>query len=399
VKRRVGPAWVVHDGAGAWHRRRGRVPDGWSDEKRATVRMAELVAEHADEVERQAREDQAARNRPVTFREVAADWLDWLEHVKGARPSTIRSYRSQLVEPGTPYKCGGRTCRGRVMKAFGDRPAAEITTADVSMFLREYDRTGVSPRTVNKDRQMLSAIFNYARREDTFGLPSNPVSATDNRREPPAAALDFYESAEIEALAAAAADGLHRTPTDNVGSDEIAARCAEDAQDAELFRVLAYTGLRIGEAIALRWSDVDLERRRLIVQRASSAGIEGPTKSWQVRYVPLADPAAGAIERLRVRGDFTDREDYVFCNRLGQRLDDSAIRRRYHAARQAAGLRNVKLHGLRHGAGSLVARVTDPVFVPHFLGPREPVDDRALHACEGAPRGRGAPESRVRRGP
>src|SRR3954451_4946880 len=163
VKRRVGPAWVVQDRAGGWHRRRGRVPDGWYDEKRATVRMAELVAEHADEVERQAREDQAARDRPVTFREVAADWLDWLEHVKGARPSTIRSYRSQLVEPGTPYKRGGRKCRGRVMEAFGDRPAAEITPADVSNFPRAHDRSGVSPVTGNKGRRMLSAIFNYAR--------------------------------------------------------------------------------------------------------------------------------------------------------------------------------------------------------------------------------------------
>src|SRR3954454_18802593 len=90
VKRRVGPAWVVRDRAGEWHRRRGRMPDGWY-EKRATVRMAELVAEHADEAERRAHEEEAARDRPVTFREVAADWLDWLEHVKGARPSTIRS--------------------------------------------------------------------------------------------------------------------------------------------------------------------------------------------------------------------------------------------------------------------------------------------------------------------
>src|SRR3954453_1869189 len=59
VKRRVGPAWVVRDRAGEWHRRRGRVPDGWFDEKRATVRMAELVAEHANGVERRAHENQA----------------------------------------------------------------------------------------------------------------------------------------------------------------------------------------------------------------------------------------------------------------------------------------------------------------------------------------------------
>ena len=46
VKRRVGPAWLDPGPSGGWVPRRGRVPDGWYDEKRATVRMAQLVAEH-----------------------------------------------------------------------------------------------------------------------------------------------------------------------------------------------------------------------------------------------------------------------------------------------------------------------------------------------------------------
>ena len=53
--------------------------------------------------------------------------------------------------------------------------------------------------------------------------------------------------------------------------DERAARAVEDAQGAELFRVLAYTGLRLGEAVALRWADVDFTGRRLIVRSGSEA--------------------------------------------------------------------------------------------------------------------------------
>jgi integrase len=176
------------------------------------------------------------------------------------------------------------------MGAFGDKAAPAITTTDVSKFLRGLDRAGVSPRTVNKHRQVLSAIFGYATREDTFSVAANPVSATDKRREPPAAALDFFEPEEIEDLARAAAEGTHRKPPVGRGgklmdldADEIATRCEEDAQDAELFRVLAYTGLRIGEALALQWGDADLPNRRLIVQRAVSGTVEGPTKGWQVR--------------------------------------------------------------------------------------------------------------------
>jgi hypothetical protein len=56
------------------------------------------------------------------------------------------------------------------------------------------------------------------------------------------------------------------------------------------------------------------------------------------RQVPLTDQAAAAIERLSRRGEFTGPDDYVFPNRLGRRLDPSALRRRFERARDATGL-------------------------------------------------------------
>ena len=385
--RRVGPAWLEEDGNGGWQARRGRVPDGSYDAKRATVRMAELIAEHAAEAANDEREERARRERPVSFREVAHDWLDWLTNVTRARAATLRDYRSLLSEPGMRHARGDGRCEGRIMAAFGDIPAAQIKTADVSSFLRTLDGAGLSPRNVNKHRQVLSSVFSYGQREDTFDLPANPVSATDKRRELPAAALDFYEPEEVEALARSASGGAHRSEARgrggvmNLSPEELEARTVEDAQDGELFRLLAYTGLRLGEALALRWSDVDLASRRLIVQRAVSGGVEGPTKGWQVRYVPLADPAQDALTRLHARRDFTGRDDYVVCGRLGGRLDASALRKRYHAARKATELRYIKLHGLRHGAGSLVARQTNAVFVQNFLGHAKlSTTERYMHA-------------------
>jgi len=54
------------------------------------------------------------------------------------------------------------------MKAFGDSPITAIDVIEISRFLRTLDATGVSPRTVNKRRQLLSAVFTYAMREDTY---------------------------------------------------------------------------------------------------------------------------------------------------------------------------------------------------------------------------------------
>jgi len=350
--------------------------------RRATVRMAETIAEHharrseADRIERERRE------AGVTFREVAHAWLVQLEKEQGAKPSTLQDYRYMLAEPGTPHRRGGGVSRGLVMAQLGDAPASRVSTRQVSALMRELQDSGVSPRTVNKHRQVLSAIFNYGRREDTFALPANPVSATTKRREPPPAVLDFYEPGEVEVLAQAAAAGAHRGPQPaDLGPDEIEWRAREDAQDAELFRLAAFTGLRLGELLALRWEDADLDGRRLIVHRAVSAGVEGPTKSWQARFVPMADPAAAALERLRAREHYTQRDDYVFCSRLGRRLDASAVRRRFKRARDAAGLRPLRFHGLRHGAGSLVARHADARFVQQFLGhSRITTTERYMHA-------------------
>src|SRR5262249_17339063 len=159
----------------------------------------------------------------------------------------------------------------------------------------------------------------YAQREDAYALEHNPVPGTSKRREKPPAVLDFFEPEEIEALARAAEAGAHRGPQPpELDAGEAAWRAWEDRQDAELYRVPAYTGMRLGELLALRWKDVDLERRLLIVHRAVSAGVEGPTKSRQARALPLADVAAAALARLAGRGDYTRREDYVFCSRLGR---------------------------------------------------------------------------------
>jgi len=382
VKRRVGPAWLDAAPAGGWQPRAGRVPSGSFDEKRAIVRMAELVAAH-DAAESAIDERERERKlRGATLRELAAEWLDYLKREKGAKPSTLLDYGYMLKDPGTRHRRGRRQSAGRIMQAFGDVRLRDVTTSQVAAFLRGLDRSGISPRSVNKHRQVLAAMFAYACREDTYALPANPVKGTSKRREMPAAVLDFYEPEETEALARAAACGAHRgTPVYGIDDDELEWRAWEDRQDGELYRVAAYTGMRLGELLALRWEDVDLDGRRLIVHRAVSANVEGPTKSWQARALPLADPAAAALARLADRGDYTARNDYVFCSRLGRRLDGSAVRRRYKRARDAAGLRALRFHALRHAAGSLAAREAGAHFVQAFLGhSRLSTTERYLHA-------------------
>ena len=105
-------------------------------------------------------------------------------------------------------------------------------------------------------------------------------------------------------------------------ADEVRARAFEDAQDGEIVRLAAYAGLRRGELVALRWRDVDLDRRKITVRRAASGGQElMSTKGRRFREVPIPDQANSSLRRMRQREEFIDPDDYVFVNRLGRRVD------------------------------------------------------------------------------
>jgi integrase len=396
IKRRIGPAWLERDrDTGGWRRRRGRVDEGAYDERAAIVAAAQLVDEHVAEAADAERAELERRTRGVTFREVAQGYLRWLEDVRGAKPSSLRDHAYVLGEPGIPYKNTSGASAGHVMAALGDRPAAEITTREINELLAAISATPrtkpsggsesrgdlgdrvtsapsstVTPRTVNKYRSVICAVFSHGCKPATFALPANPAKAADKRREPIPGALLFYSPAEIEAIAQALADGRHRDPAYPAVTDgEQVARQAEDNQDAEMVRVAAYAGLRQGELLALRWCDVDRVGSALTVARAMSARVVSSTKSGRMRRVPLADQAAGALNRMSRREHFTSADDLVFCNVRGRPLDDSALRRRYRRAQAAARVRPLRFHDLRHTFGSLLAmRGVDVVTIQKAMG-------------------------------
>lgn len=381
VLRRIGPAWLDPDGTGGWRPRKGRVQDGYYNERTAHVRAAELVTKFVSGEEAKEQAAVEKQTKGPTFREVAHAYLDWLEQVRGAKPSTLRQHRSDLAEPGTAHKRGTGVSAGYIMAGLGNTRAAKVTTAQVDAVLNAVAATGVSPRSVNRHREVITAIFNFGMRSSRFNFPANPSARSDRRRVQAAGALIHYTPEEVEALAEALAKGKHRDRRP-YHLQRLPYQVAEDWQDAEAARVAAYCGLRLGELLALRWRNVDWAGSALTIERALSAGIEGTTKSGTVRRVPLADQAAAALDRLSRREHYISPDDFVFCNTLGRTLDGSALRRRYKRARDAAQLRPLRWHDLRHTFGSLlVAGGVDLVTVKDAMGHAQlTTTSRYLHA-------------------
>lgn len=388
VKRRVGVAHVQRGDNGEWQRPRSRAPQDALDDRGATIAAERIIRQAtADLHETEARKG-AELARPITFREVAHGYLGWLEQVERAKPSTVQDHRSALAEPGARHRRGKGRSAGLIMGILGDRPAAEVTTTDVNAALSAIAERGVSARTVNKARNLIAAIYNFGGKPSTFGLGANPATDADRRREPQRDTLAYYTVEEIEAVARSFELGGHRnTDAQDVGEDELAWRKWEDQQDADIVRVAAYAGLRRGEIVALRWSDVNLADSKITVRRAVSGGQETGTKSGRVREVPLPRQAIEALDRRERTTDpaghqFTGRTGYVFRARDGGRLDGSALRRRFVRARDHAELRPLRFHDLRHSYGSLlVASGLDLATVKAAMGhSRITTTERYLHA-------------------
>lgn len=355
VGRRVGPAWVESDRHGGHRKRRGKLEPGYFDDRTVHVRAAEIVAKYVSGEEQREREARDKELSGPTFREVAASYMSYVEHVKDATPATLRGYRSLLAEPGDTYtrgRGGSGVKEGRIMKALGDRPAAQITTLEINDLLNSIAATGVSTKTVTRSRQILSAIFYYGMKDGNgFDLPKNPVANADRRTIAPAKPLVYHKPADIEAIASAFESGAHRDRPPRADWE-----LEDDRRDAELIRVAAYTGLRLGELRELRWRDINWERSAITVSRSLSAGVEREgTKSRHNRAFGLPQQAAEALRRLSERDHFTGPDHLVFCSPIGRRKDDAALRKRYKRAQTAASVPQLRLHDLRHSFGSLLA--------------------------------------------
>lgn len=136
----------------------------------------------------------------------------------------------------------------------------------------------------------------------------------------------------------------------------------------------ATTGLRQGEALALRWEDVHLEAGVLSVRHTLDPRTRriAPTKTERSRRTIHLPAVALAGLREQRRRQLEDRlragrrwqdDRFVFASRLGTALDARNVIRRYHAMRQHLGLPDVPWHHLRHFAATALLETGEDLFV------------------------------------
>jgi integrase len=299
--------------------------------KRKTGSREGLTAIQAErELQRRIDSERTAVRSGMSVGEVGDRYVAHLETVMERKPTTIADYRSML--------------RAHIVPFFGERPVEKVDADRVAAFLGRGRRRGLATKTISNQLVFLHGLFSFALKRGWIAV--NPVPAVDRPR---AQSVDpdirYLELDEVDAL-------LRAVPTGHLAST-----------DATIYLVAAMTGLRQGELVALRWSDVDWSAGRVRVRRNYTREEFGTPKSKRgSRAVPMADRVAGALERHFKTSAYQHDSDLAFAHpETGHPLDASALRNRYKAALKSAGLREVRFHDLRHTFGTHCAAAGVPM--------------------------------------
>ena len=197
----------------------------------------------------------------------------------------------------------------------------------------------------------------WANEDGQWGRIDDPTIGIRKRTETDISgeAPKFFELNELNLILASARE-LHAREAANPvrrGHDHVS------RYDADIFELLAQTGIRRGEVLAVLVGDVDLDAGILTIRRAKSAGKDSTPKSKRARRIPLTDRA---VEILTPLVEDRDDQELVFAGKDGGGLDADALSRRFTRARDHAGLKatDLTIHDLRHTTGSLLARAGFP---------------------------------------
>jgi integrase len=311
VKKTIGPAWTA----------RGRPPAGFFTKRTAEDWLRDLLAEaRAGTLPGMVRTG-------TTFADACDEYLRYVEFDLDRKPSTVVDYRSII--------------RAHLLPAFGSLRLEDVTADRIEAWKALVP---VGNRSKAKILTVLNGVLKRARR--VHKLRYNPMADVEKPRYRSSTAIEIFSVEEIWALV----------------------RAAESEQDAAIFLTAAFTGLRRGELIALRWRDIDFAAGRVRVCGSFAGARLTSPKSGRVRSVPMAPDVSTALARLANRERWTGHDDLVFPGVAGSYLDGSALSRRYKAALQRAALRPLRFHDLRHTFGTRMIAKADIRRVQEWMG-------------------------------
>lgn len=250
----------------------------------------------------------------LTFKEASAHWIN--NHAKVHKaPSSISGDQRMLAK--------------HILPVLGKLKLRKIKACHIEDLIGTLKAKGLSINSIQRNLDPISAIMNYYLRNNELGW--NPMTAV-GRLKPDEQRIQFWVRQEANQFLTYTKQKYQRT--DRYGIHL-------------LYKVALHTGMRLGELLALKWSEVDFENHLITVCRSHcsvSKGIRETTKSHKIRHVPLG---------VAIRDDLLDARrqrscDFVFSLN-GNIIDRSNLRNRYfNKDIRESGVKKIRIHDLRH---------------------------------------------------
>ena len=233
----------------------------------------------------------------------------------------------------------------KILPYFGNKRVNDITAADIRQWQNELIKIGYSPTYLKTINNQLSAIFNYAVRY--YDLKSNPCAKAGSMGKSKAEEMDFWTGEEF------------RKFIDSVMNKRLSYMA---------FMTLYWTGMRLGELLALNPNDVDLEKRTISItksyQRFGKKDVITPPKTPKSKRVITIPEFLAA--------DIKDYMDSLYDLQENDRLFPITKYYLEHEMQRGikeSGVKRIRVHDLRHSHASMLIKLGfSPLEIANRLG-------------------------------
>jgi integrase len=273
------------------------------------------------------------------FSSFVKSWLPTYIAARNLKPKTRVEYERLL---------------GDATETLGHLGLSEITTAHIDRYVNSF------PTQASKHRHfsILRLAFNAAVKRGQIEV--SPLMRYEGPRMPPPAEKELLTAEELARLFAVV-QGHRLEP---------------------ILKLLLSTGLRIGECLALRWQNIDLDKQTLFVSRTVQLIereyiVSTPKTANAIRTIALSEPLCAVLEAHKIVQDYDfhlsqiePSGGLIFCNDQGTFLNNTTLGTQLHQALKEANiLRRVTFHHLRHQHASMaIAEGADVYAVSRRLG-------------------------------
>ena len=233
----------------------------------------------------------------------------------------------------------------KILPYFGNKRVNDITAADIRQWQNELIKMGYSPTYLKTINNQLSAIFNYAVRY--YDLKSNPCVKAGSMGKSKAEEMDFWTGEEF------------RKFIDSVMNKRLSYMA---------FMTLYWTGMRMGELLALNPKDIDLEKRTISItksyQRLGKKDVITPPKTPKSKRVITIPEFLAA--------DIKDYMDSLYDLQEDDRLfpiTKCYLEHEMQRGIKESGVKRIRVHDLRHSHASMLIELGfSPLEIANRLG-------------------------------